>query len=77
MATQYISQNGKTTKKTEFVRELKSDMRCIITHDTPAMFAYVEHLGFNVEYGDLFLAWQENRNEAILYIGAKGEEFNQ
>ena len=74
MATEYISR-ATTVKKTQFTRELNNKMLCTTTTDTPDMFAYVEHIGFNVDYGDLFLAWQDNRNEAVLYIGTKGDEF--
>ena len=80
MATKFTSlEEKKVIKKTKFEKVLLGSM--VVTETagvTPCQWNNVKHIGYDVNYGDVFKCWDGDIEEGFrIYFGEKGDEFNQ
>lgn len=62
-------------RKTEFKIYL-SNNNPVLTDLQPTAYQNVLFVRHSNDYGDLFIAWDDNENEFATYFGTKGDEFN-
>ena len=76
--TKFTTLNGtkKEGKKTEFTHYVYSKMEITETISKPKDWDNVLHIGYDVEYGHVFKAWDDNDKTFALYFGIKGDEFD-
>lgn len=63
--------------KTAFNRILTDALLVVSCDKDPKSYDNVLFLGHDINYGDLFKAWDDgNEEDFCLYFGVKGDEFN-
>lgn len=75
---EYLQKPERKTDPTVFHKVLYSEnLTFNSAHYNPSSFDYVEYLGKNTRYGDMFKVWKEGREEEFyIYVGVAGKEFN-
>lgn len=81
--TRYIDNTKKKVKenvlrKTVFKKVLNYDLKIKLNNKdlTPENFENVEFIGHDLDYGDVFKAWNgEYLKSFLLFFGKKGDEF--
>lgn len=75
--TKFIDKTEKTiTRETVFEKILSSDFEIEETKDLPSCYEFVEFLGHDKYYGDVFKCFDKDPNNFALFFGVKGDEFN-
>jgi len=64
----------KASKKTVFKKAVDND-KIINTRVSPEDWENVQFLYHDIQYGDVFLAWDYDPEERTIYFGEKGDEF--
>ena len=68
---------GKVGKNTVFERCLTGDLEMDdCPNDSPDDFDNVLYLGHAPDYGDVFKAWDDDKSWFLIFLGEKGDEFN-
>ena len=76
--TKFIDKTEKTiTRKTVFEKILSSDFEIEETIDLPSCYEFVEFLGHDKYYGDVFKCFDKDPNNFALFFGVKGSEFDE
>ena len=76
--TKFIDKTEKTiTRKTMFEKILLSDFEVEETKDLPSCYEFVEFLGHDKYYGDVFKCFDKDPNNFTLFFGVKGSEFDE
>lgn len=65
----------KEKKETKFQFFINSEMNVQECQNEPNDFKNVLWIGYDIGYGDVFKAWNDNENDFVIYIGEKGDEF--
>lgn len=75
--TKYSTLNNKKKgKKTVFKRAVNTTLQISDTQVTPQDYKNVLHLGYDMNYKDVFKCWDENPNSFVIVFGEKGDEFD-
>ena len=75
--TKYTSiEDSKEVVKTEFYKCLGDDLIAFSASGKPSNYDYVQYIGSDKDYGDVFKVWNEdNEGSFTIYFGKKGDEF--
>lgn len=78
MATKFMTLDGKEKKKeTVFTHYIDSCKELSECYSSPKDWANVLHIGYDVDYGDVFKCWDyADTNHFGIYFGVKGDEFD-
>ena len=71
-----LGYSKKTVKKTVFKTLLDDSFKIVNASVQPENYSNVLFLGHDESYGDLFKAWNDDKNNFAIYFGEKGDEFN-
>lgn len=71
-----LGYSKKTVKKTVFKTLLDDSFKIVNASVQPENYSNVLFLGHDESYGDLFKAWDDDKNYFAIYFGEKGDEFN-
>lgn len=71
-----LGYSKKTVKKTVFKTLLDDSFKIVDASKQPENYSNVLFLGHDESYGDLFKAWDDDKNDFAIYFGEKGDEFN-
>ena len=71
-----LGYSKKTVKKTVFKTLLDDSFKIVNASVQPENYSNVLFLGHDESYGDLFKAWDDDKNGFDIYFGEKGDEFN-
>lgn len=71
-----LGYSKKTVKKTVFKTLLDDSFKIVNASVQPENYSNVLFLGHDESYGDLFKAWDDDKNDFAIYFGEKGDEFN-
>ena len=67
-------------KETKFLKILEFDfsVASVASADPnyPKEYDTIEFIGHDIDYGDVFKAYDSNANEFTLFFGVKGDEFD-
>jgi len=74
MATKFTTLGD--SKKTVFKTLLDGSFKIVDASEQPENYSNVLFLGHDESYGDLFKAWNDDKNNFAIYFGEKGDEFN-
>ena len=79
MKTKFITlePKSKIVKETVFTHFISGSKTVYDSIRTVNSFENVLHIGYDVDYGDVFKCWENDPNYFTIYFGTKGDEFNQ
>ena len=63
-------------EKTKFIKLIDWNGTTATPMSDPSDYDFVELVGSDSYYGDVFKAWKKDSNNFLLYFGKKGGEFN-
>ena len=64
-------------KETKFLKILEFDLSIASAdHNDPKEYDTIEFIGHDIDYGDVFKAYDSDANEFTLFFGVKGDEFD-
>lgn len=72
-----IGEGKKEPKKTVFNKSVRDNFTVAQTVDQPYEYENVMFIRHDENYGDVFIAWDDNPNDFTLLFGEAGDEFNQ
>lgn len=72
-----IGDGKKEPKKTVFNQSVRDNFTVAPAIDQPNEYKNVMFIRHDVDYGDVFIAWDDNPNDFTILFGEAGDEFNQ
>ena len=79
MATNFMTLNSEKQepKKTAFEKQVDWCLTIDTTLWRPDEFKNVLHIGKDNNYGDVFKAWNDDKNDFFIFFGTAGYEFKK
>ncbi len=82
MATKFIKMPPigdveKESKITVFSQSLSDNFTVAPAVNQPYEYENVMFIRHDEDYGDVFIAWDDNPNDFMIFFGTAGDEFNQ
>jgi hypothetical protein len=78
MATKFMTLDGQKSEKKEtvFTHCVNSSLKIVeVSRLKPTKFSNVLHIGCDHIYGDVFKAWENDKNVFTIFFGTAGDEF--